>query len=228
MELAAKNIIFFHSSRNGNPILGYCRQRILASNRKKGMDKIHIFRVYRIGKQLGLCLGNGQAVPTHVGGLKSFGQPLCHGHYLSFQKAQTFMLAILEAFLKQKLHTQANTHQRNAFCRLVVDKFVQTGLPKLFRGITKSTHTGQHQLIRLCKFFGITGHKCFHTNGFKGGLQRKQVSYPIVNDANHHRTPLVEGMASAAAASMATAAFKDRATDLKVPSTMWWELVPAS
>ena len=91
---------------------------------------------------------------------------------------------------------------------------------ELIRRVPEGAHAGQKDLIRLSEHIRLPGNNGLCANGGEGAFERKQVSHAVVHDGDHPRTPLVEGISSAQAGSMATALRKLRAKDLKQPSMM--------
>ena len=130
------------------------------------------------------------------------------------------MLAVFIALLKQELHTKADAQQRHPLRRPAADEVVQPRGAQLVRRIAESPHTGQHQPVCPGQLRRVAGDEGLRADGLKGGLQGKQVSHAVVDNPGHSRTPFVEGIASGADASSATAARSARATDLNAPSTM--------
>ena len=128
------------------------------------------------------------------------------------------MLTVFKTFFKQHLHTQADA-QQGLSCRcLLPDKDIQTGCPKFFRSILESTYAGQQKSVCFGKFCRIAADEGFLSDGLERRLEREQIAYTVIDDTDHHSTPLVEGMSLVP--SKATAAFRLRATDLNAPSTM--------
>ena len=64
----------------------------------------------------------------------------------------------------------------------------------------------------------IGGDHCFEADRTERGAEGKEISNAVINDRYHQRTPFVEGTASENLASIAVAARRLLATDLKMPS----------
>ena len=77
--------------------------------RKKRMYKIDTVSLFYIGKQRRFLLKN-QRIPTDVGNLILCRDHIPDGPDFAFEQAQTLVTAILEAALKQQLHTKADAH----------------------------------------------------------------------------------------------------------------------
>ena len=124
------------------------------------------------------------------------------------------MLAVFITLLKQELHTKADAQQRHPLRRPVADEMIQPRCTQLVRRVAEGAHSGQHQPVCPGQYSRVSGDEGLRADGLKGGFQGKQVPDSVIDDPGHSRTPLVEGTASGADASMATAARSARATDL--------------
>ena len=124
---------------------------------------------------------------------------------LAFDKAQALMFAVLIAFFKEQLHSQADA-QQGLLRRLLPDDRHQTGGRELVHGIAKGTHPRQDEPVGLADGLCIGGHNGLQPQMRQAGAQAEQVAHAVIDDRDHTSSPFVEGISSRWAASMATAA----------------------
>ena len=91
-------------------------------------------------------------------------------------------------------------------------------MPESTDGIAEGTHAGEQYLVGAAQNSFVGSDDAVCTDHLQGAVQGKQGSHTVVNNGDHYNTPFVEGISSAKAASMATAARRLRPADLKAPS----------
>ena len=226
MELAAHHVTLLHHGGDGDAVLRRGHQTVGAALGVIGMNKIHTVAGLHVPQQR--AFGHRlQSVPADVGDFQLFRDGSLHGHHPPGQQTQPLVAAVFETLLKEQLHAQADAQHRHALFRLLDHQLVQPGGPQLVRRVAEGAHAGQHQLVRLFQNSGVGAHLHLGPHTAQGGTEAEQVAHPVVNYADHHSTPFVDGISPANSGSMATAARRQRAAALKAPSMMWWELAPA-
>ena len=86
----------------------------------------------------------------------------------------------------------------------------------------------QNQPVGPVQDLRVRGHNGLFTDSGERAFQREKITYTVIDDRCHQRTPLVEGISSMASGSIATAFLRALETALKTASAMWCEFFPAS
>jgi uncharacterized protein YraI len=123
---------------------------------------------------------------------------------------------------------KADAENRLPLCSLLLDQCTKAGTAQLFGSIAKRANAGENDLVCRTQHGRVGRDHGIRPHGKERGAQRKQVAYAVINDCDHQRAPFVEGISSANAGSIDTAWRRLLATDLKVPSMIWWLFFPSS
>ena len=159
------------------------------------MDVIDIFALTDVSEKRVIPY-DVQGVPADLRYLEGFVfQVRLQRADLAFDKAQALMLAVLIAFFKEQLHSQADA-QQGLLRRLLPDDRHQAGGRELVHGIAKGTHPRQDEPVSLADGLCIGGHNGLQPQMRQAGAQAEQVAHAVIDDRDHTSSPFVEGISS--------------------------------
>ena len=82
------------------------------------------------------------------------------------------------------------------------------------------TDTGEDDFICLCYYLRIAADNGIRAHSLERRTERVEISYSVINNAKHQRTPLLEGITSGKRLSLAAAARIALALALNAASRM--------
>ena len=162
-----------------------------------------------------------QLIPTDVGNLHFRRQPLDSPWNAAEPGNRTELLA----FAEEQLQTQAQSQQWSPVSRFLPEQFHQLPGAKIVHRIRKGSYPRQDQLAGSPDRLGVLTDLRRDLQAAKGVLHAVKIVDGVVNDGDHHRTPLVEGT-PLTAGFLAAARESARPADLNMASAMWWEFFP--
>lgn len=139
-----------------------------------------------------------------------------HGH-----SQDTILLALAE----KQLETQAQSQQGGPVSRFFPEQLHQVPGPKIVHRIREGAHPGQDQLAGAPDGHGVLTDLRRNLQAAKGVLYAVKIVDGVIDDGDHHKTPLVEGT-PLTAGFLAAARESARPADLNMASAMWWEFFP--
>ena len=108
-----------------------------------------------------------------------------HGDNFTGNQAETCVLAVLKAFLKEQLHAQTDAEKGLSLSSLRQHYFRHAAFPELFCRVSKSADPGKNQFIRLLNHRRIAGENSFLSDISKGTFQGKDISHAVIYNGNH-------------------------------------------
>ena len=175
VELSAANILFCNGGAYILSVLAGGEQAVLTARGVIGMDEINEIALLKI-LEYGVSVSDMQCVPADLGDLQLRGEGSLHTDNRAAKQAETLVLSVFVAFLKEHLHTEAYTHKLFALFRFLDNHLIKPALPKLAPCILKCSNAGQKDLIRASYDLGISRYNRLCTYCIKGATKRKQVS----------------------------------------------------
>ena len=135
------------------------------------MNEVYAVTLVYILKQRAFFSRKSQCVPADLRYFERYGQIIGNGFYIAGNKTETLILAVLKAFVKQKLHTEADTEQRLSLFGFGADYFTEAALFKQSGGIAKRPYAGQHYFVGVTQLISGTRHCNIRADKLKRAAQ---------------------------------------------------------
>ena len=174
MELAAVDVDFLHGSSHRNAVLCSCGGTFFTVDAVERVDEVNAVAFFQVFKDRAFVFCKIQSVPADVRDIQPFRDAAFHAYNPAGNKAEAFVNAVLVAFLEEKLHAQADAHERLAFAGFFVNYFIKSGLEKLGGSIAESSHTGENQFVGISDNLRVSCNNRFAAHCSDGGGKRKE------------------------------------------------------
>ena len=142
MELTAHYVAKLYGGGQLLAVFGGCYYAVVAVGGEIGMYEVNTFVFFYIAHKATVTC-KVQSVPADVRDLETLGEKSLHWNDASAEQSKSLVLAVFVAFLKQKLHTEANTHYLLAAGDLFLYNGIQTAFLQQSRRVGKRANAGK-------------------------------------------------------------------------------------